>query len=142
MQNEMSGSSYANCFGPGNLITGRYLHCVRGLAVALTAGLRAATYQDACHSFLLCNTRDLDSGYTLPLFREAWDGRSEAEALDYLLSDTIQDELTDLLWASDAATLDVERKHFRDKRSERAGKKVTSVPSSANYKYISCLFLS
>ena len=108
---------------------------------ALCKTLNRDAYRDACHSFLLCDTRDLDTGYALPLFREAWDGRAEAGALDYLLSDAVQEELTDLLWASDAATLDVERKHFRDKRSERAGKKVTSVPSSANNKYLSCFVL-
>jgi hypothetical protein len=103
---------------------------------ALCKTFNPDTYQDGCHAFLLCDHRDLDEGYALPLFRDAWRGRSEVEALEYLLSDPIQEELTDLLWASDASTLDVERKHFRDKRSERAGKKVTSVPSCQNNKYL------
>ena len=51
--------------------------------------------------------------------------------LAFLMSDEIQQELEDLLWASDETTLDVERNHFADNKSERAGKNITSVPTSA-----------
>ena len=50
---------------------------------ALCKTFNPDTYQDGCHSFLLCDSRCLDAGYALPLFREAWDGRSEAKALDF-----------------------------------------------------------
>ena len=69
--------------------------------------------------------RALDSGYCEPLRREAWGaaGRSSGSqtgAILYLLSQPVQEELSTIAMAIEASTLDVERKHNLDRRSEAA----------------------
>ena len=87
---------------------------------ALCRAFNPTTYQEACEEFLSARPEDLDAGYTLPLFQDAWrNGPSEADMMRFLTSDDVQQELEDFLWASDATTLDVERKQFADKKSER-----------------------
>ena len=98
----------------------------------LCRAFNPATFQSACKEFVYSRQVDLDTGYALPLWKDAWSkGPAEEPMLAFLMSDEIQQDLEDLLWASDATTFDVERKHFADQKSERAGKNITSVPTSA-----------
>ena len=44
------------------------------------------------------------------------------------MSEAQQDELENVIWCADGATLDVERKHNLDKRSDCQGQRVMSSP--------------
>lgn len=80
---------------------------------------------------LLCvGPKELDSGYSELLRREAWEagggssgsaGRSsgsQSEAIMHLLSPPVQEELATIAMAIETSTLDVERKRNLDRRCE------------------------
>ena len=100
-------------------------------------------YQEVLR-FLHTDERLLDTGYSLPLRREAWvGGRSsgsatsssssssgaQADAIQHLLSPHVQEELATIAMAIETSTLDVERKHNYDRRSEAP--RVTSVAKAS-----------
>ena len=69
---------------------------------------------------LYCDVQVLDSGYALLLRQEAWDaGESLTEALQYLVSSQVQEEIDTIAVSIETSTMDVERKHNLDKRSEK-----------------------
>ena len=76
-----------------------------------------------CLCVLHVDPKALDSGYCEPLRREAWSapGRSsgsQTEAIMHLRSQLVQEELATIALAIETSTLDVERKHNLDRRSE------------------------
>jgi hypothetical protein len=70
--------------------------------------------------FLNINDRFLDGGYSALLKQETWSaGRGvEADAVGHIMSDAVQVELVGIVEKAAASSLDVERKHNQDKRSE------------------------
>ena len=81
-----------------------------------------AYYQEVLR-FLHVDPKALDSGYCEPLRREAWGGAgrssgSQTGAILHLLSQPVQEELSTIAMAIETSTLDVERKHNLDRRSE------------------------
>eukprot|EP00973_Karenia_brevis_P046153 6396182-Karenia_brevis.AAC.1 len=76
-------------------------------------------YDDACEEFLSLHASKLDDGYSAPLQKEALAKGSYAASLAYLTSDSIQSELEGLFRNASASSLEVERKHQQDKRSEK-----------------------
>ena len=82
-----------------------------------------ATYYQAVLRFLRIDAKALDSGYCEPLRREPWNaaGRSsgsQTDAILHVLSQPAQEELATIAMAIETSTLDVERKHNLDMRSE------------------------
>eukprot|EP00959_Pyramimonas_sp_CCMP1952_P140079 2931248-Pyramimonas_sp.AAC.1 len=53
----------------------------------------------------------LDTGYSKPLQTEAKRGRSDAEAVSWLLSRSVQQELFDFFHSAEGNSLDAERAH-------------------------------
>ena len=90
----------------------------------LTSKFNPDGYINAIDHFLSDNEDNLDAGYTLLLFRECRD-MSIAEGILKLTSPKVQSELCTLLETCSATSLDVERKHNRDKRSE--GRRLSGV---------------
>ena len=105
-------------------------------------------YQEVLR-FLYTDERLLDTGYSLPLRREAWvGGRSsgsaassssspsgaQADAIQHLLSPHVQEELATIAMAIETSTLDVERKHNYDRRSEAP--RVTSVAKASRDAFV------
>lgn len=74
--------------------------------------------------FLTCDESELDAGYSLPLRQAAMKG-DVAAAISMLASDDIQEELVGILVNGPSSTLDCERKHYSDRKSETV--KVTGV---------------
>ena len=72
----------------------------------------------ACQSFLRTDDETLDLAFSLPLKQDAWRGRTEAEAVCWLMGDIAQLEIDGVLSHATAHSLDVERKHQVDKRNE------------------------
>ena len=73
--------------------------------------------------FLRIDAKALDSGYCEPLRREAWGaaGRSSGSQTYgslHLLLQPVQEALATVAMAIETSTLDVERKHNLDRRSE------------------------
>ena len=70
--------------------------------------------------FLNTQERFLDAGYSLPLQRDAYrcGSGSVVDVVSFIMSAEVQDELTGILEKASASSLDVERKHNQDKRSE------------------------
>ena len=90
----------------------------------------ATYYQEVLLFVGRIDAKALDSGYCEPLRREAWDaaGRSsgsQTDAIAHLLSQPVQEELATIAMAIETSTLDVERKHNLDRRSE--DRRVSSV---------------
>ena len=77
----------------------------------------------AVEEFLVELDRVLDLGYGLPLKIEALENRSHADALVFMLSEDVQDEIAGIFEHGDATSLDAERKHWQD-RHESQGKVV------------------
>ena len=71
-------------------------------------------------SFLHTEDLELDGGYSKLLKEEAWAraGNVEADAVAYLMSHEVQSEIAGLLEVAAGSSLEVERKHNQDKRSE------------------------
>ncbi len=74
----------------------------------------------ACYEFLRVPEAELDVGYSLPLQREAWRTATEAEAVSFLMSDRVQEELGQIFRIGHGTSLDVERKIAHDKRNEHS----------------------
>lgn len=70
--------------------------------------------------FLHTDDQVMDGGYSKLLKQEAWAraGGVEADAAGYLMSPGVQSEITGMLEAAAGSSLEVERKHNQDKRSE------------------------
>ena len=97
-----------------------------------------AYYQEVLR-FLHVGVKALDSGYSEPLRREAWGvaaqaGGSQTEAILHLLSPSVQEELSTIAMAIETSTLDVERKHNLDRRSEAP--RVTSVSKASRDAFV------
>jgi hypothetical protein len=85
----------------------------------LSRRLNPTGWADACLTFLDTPELQLDTGYSLPLQREALRTGSEANAVSFLMSDRIQREL-DLIFANAHGTsLDAERKIAHTKKNEK-----------------------
>ena len=82
-------------------------------------------YVTAIEHFLDLADNQLDVGYSLPLRSEALQLGDRADALLFLTGDTVQREIEEICELASCTSLDVERKHYQDKRSEKD--KVTSV---------------
>ena len=77
-------------------------------------------YYDEIIDLLHCDVLLLDSGYALLLRQEAWDaGPSLTDALRFLVSSQVQEEIDTIAVSIETSTMDVERKHNLDKRSEK-----------------------
>ena len=92
-------------------------------AVLMSRKYNPDTYYQEVVRFLHVDAKALDSGYCQPLRREALGaaGRSsgsQTEAILHLLSQPVQEELSTIAMAIESSTLDVERKHNLDRRSE------------------------
>ena len=75
---------------------------------------------NACLEFLHAKEDELDVGFGLPLQQEAQHNRTEASALRWLLSQSVQGMLTQVWRGSCATNLPVERKHVETKRNEKS----------------------
>ena len=71
-------------------------------------------------AFLQVPAGDLDTGYSLPLQRQAWAHGSEVGAVSFLMSDVVQRELQGIFAHGQATSLDAERKIACDKKNERS----------------------
>ena len=68
---------------------------------------------------LHCDVFELDCGHSRLLRQEAWNsGSSLTSAFEYLTSTQIHTELDTIAVSIETSTLDVERKHNLEKRSE------------------------
>ena len=83
----------------------------------------------ACREFLEEDESALDACYSLCIRREAASKGARQAQLDYLRSEPVQREIVDFIWAASATSLDVERKHNRDKQYEQ--KKVLGVAAAS-----------
>ncbi len=79
--------------------------------------------------FLMTDDSKLDAGYGLPLKREAWARGQLRDALHFMLSAQVQEELEQVFSHAQGISLDVERRHQAVKRSEKT--KVISVSSAS-----------
>ena len=77
-------------------------------------------YMDACMAFLHMSPTDLDVGFGQVLQRIALDQGTEASALNWLLSPTVQDTIVHVLENGAVSSLPVERKHTETKRFEQS----------------------
>ena len=92
-------------------------------ASLMSRAYNPATYYQEIMRFLHIDAKALDSGYCGPLRQEAWSaaGRSSGSLTDavlHLVSQLVQEELATIAMAIETSTLDVERKHNLDRRSE------------------------
>lgn len=86
---------------------------------ALTKQFNASGFAAEMVTFLNLPDRFLDTGYSYLLQQEAWAaGGCEADAVAFLMSSRVQEELVGILRATPSNGLEVERKHNCDKRSE------------------------
>eukprot|EP00973_Karenia_brevis_P034719 4790408-Karenia_brevis.AAC.1 len=83
----------------------------------------------ACEWFLDAADDELDGGYSIPLRSEAMARGCYAEALKFLMSPLVQEEINGILQHCSGTSLDVERMHQHVKRPERG--KVISVASAS-----------
>ena len=79
-------------------------------------------YIIAIETFLDLPAQELDVGYSLPLQTEAVNKGDPAQAIAFLLSDPIQDEVADVVRRGAATSLAVERKNQVDKNVSRGVK--------------------
>ncbi len=128
------GHAIAHDRRPGGPRFSQYAeHPARASLMSRTCNV--ATYYQEVLRYLRIDAKALDSGYCERLRREAWSaagpGRSsgsQTEAIMHLLLQRAQEELATIAMAIDASTLDVERKHNLDRRSE--ARRVASVAKS------------
>ena len=73
----------------------------------------------ACSKFLTSAERLLDVGYCLPLQREALSLPGREAAIAYLLGDSVQREIDQIVTQGAATSLEVERRHQQSKRAEK-----------------------
>lgn len=87
---------------------------------SLTRKFNMNGYAASIADFVLADDRFLDAGYSMPLKAEAWAAANgvEADAVGYLMQDRVQAEIVGFLENGSGSSLDVERKHQQDKRSE------------------------
>ena len=83
-------------------------------------------YSAEALAFLHTPSGQLDRSLSLPLQQAAWKEGSEPKAMQYLYSTSTQRIFNMLATAATTSTLEVERKHCRDRRSEKR----TVVPMS------------
>ena len=108
-------------------------------AVLMSRKYNPGTYYQEVMRFLHVDAKALDSGYCQPLRREALGaaGRSsgsQTEAILHLLSQPVQEELSTIAMAIESSTLDVERKHNLDRRSEAP--RVSSVSKASRDAFV------
>ena len=108
----------------------KYLHFPTALW-KLCADYAPTSYVASCECFLETDDRYLDAGYSLQLKRDAVDKGSFADQLAWLVSPTVQQEISEILRRASASSLDVERKHATDKKSEN-NKMTTLARASRN----------
>jgi len=84
-----------------------------------------------CEELLNTNDSDLDAGYTLLLKYEALSKGDLSDALSFLLSATVQEEIDGIIEHAEATSLDAERAHYQVKRPEK-GKVVSVATASRN----------
>ena len=82
--------------------------------------LNTGGWADACLQFLSVPAEQLDVGYSRALQREALLCGSEADAVSYLMSSAVQDELAGIFQFGQSTSLDAERKFAQDKKNEKA----------------------
>ena len=78
-------------------------------------------HHDEIMHCLHCPDDEVDTGYSKPLKREALAraADSQTDAILYLLSKEVQEEIDTLVTCVETSTLDVERKHAYDRRIEK-----------------------
>lgn len=86
-------------------------------------------YAAAILDFLHAAPEDLDTGFSLPLQRDALRERSIPEAALWLLGDAAQSALDDFAQAIQTSSLEVERRHAQAKRNEGRRLKHVAVAS-------------
>lgn len=84
------------------------------------------SFRSAALDFLQELANQLDAGYSLPLQQEALSKVSNTEQVAFLAQPHIQHEVDQILERA-VNNLDVERKHWQDKRSETGAGKVASL---------------
>ena len=89
----------------------------------------------AVEEFLETPDDELDAGYSLELKMEALRQGTLAAAMAYLLASDIQDELVQIFEHASCTSLDVERKHYQDRKSE--GRKYMSVSRASRNSILS-----
>ena len=101
----------------------------------LTQEWNPAGYVYEIECFLEQADENLDTGYSLQLKQDAWKNGNLPDAIAYILSDRIQSELGGIFRASAATSLEVERKHWQDRRTE--GKKFIGVARASRNSILS-----
>lgn len=86
-------------------------------------------YVSAIEGFLDSVSAELDAGFSRPLQADALRQGSLADAISFLLSDSIQSYVDQTLHIISASSLDVERKHAQDKKQEKC--RVLSVAAAS-----------
>ena len=84
----------------------------------LTKEFNPAGYAACILEFLDTDDQLLDVGYSLQLKREALATGSLADAVSFLMTSEIQEELSGICWKSACNSLDAERKIGQEKKSE------------------------
>eukprot|EP00959_Pyramimonas_sp_CCMP1952_P384434 8056994-Pyramimonas_sp.AAC.1 len=88
-------------------------------------------WPQACGDFLEAPAEELDIGYSSWLQKEAKSRGSEADAVTFLMSAAVQEEVATIARAMLMTSLGVERKHAADKRNE-ASRLITIGRASRN----------
>jgi hypothetical protein len=84
----------------------------------LTRKHNPRTFVAAWWDFLHAREADLDVGFSLCLQREAWEGRSDADACGWLQGEEVQALLCGIFENAAAHSLEIERKHAAIKVAE------------------------
>ena len=77
---------------------------------------------ESCNFFLWASPEELDVGVGVPLQRLAWEGRSEMEAVRWLLSKSVQELIDDIAEQLFFTSIEVERRHAEVKNWNPARK--------------------
>lgn len=98
----------------------------------LCSAFNPTGYVDAAETFLDTAECDLDTGYSYFLKRDAVRSGSWADALAFLLTRDVQDELRQLFAHTEATSLPVERKNYADRRGLSKDKSMSAARASRN----------
>ena len=69
--------------------------------------------------FLQAPEKMLDQGFSLKLQNEALSHGHQMNCLSYLMSDSVQSQINAIATETQGTTMDLERKHYCDRRGER-----------------------
>ncbi len=114
----------------------RKYQCFPTRVALLSRQCNPLTYYSEIVHFLNCSEDALDAGYSLDLRREAWQrgGGVEARAVQFILEERCQRELETIARRIEGVTLEVERKHYYDRRAER--RRVDTVSKASRDSFI------